>query len=112
METFNYEFKGYFAFPSECKIRVVIDDDKQNGVKVYHFCFEDIGVGTSVTNASEMLATEMVLKYGVHPRFCHFYETYLHDDRTFDEITYTWINGKAENANWKPSTDRQIFDLE
>jgi len=81
-----------------------------------HFiCFENLGIGVSVTNASEMLASQIVAKYGFVPENCRFFETYReYDNDTFDEIEYTWRyvtsqNGKiyleAKNPKWKPGDE-------
>jgi len=66
--------------------------------------FEDINEGTSVTNATEIIATEVIKTKGWDPEFCLFFEWY--DDAvpedTVDEIMYQWKNKKATFARWKP----------
>lgn len=91
--------------------------------KVYHvtkngfhyFCFEDMNVGTSVTNMSEYLATEMVKKHAFStPLFCRFFESYIDQDdgvesRRLDEITYSWDMHVASDPDWKPSKEGGLF---
>ncbi|HPI82647.1 MAG TPA: hypothetical protein PK122_05465 [Candidatus Paceibacterota bacterium] len=62
--------------------------------------FENTGEGTSVTNASEDLATEIVAKEGLDPKKCRFFEFYPEYDGDVDEIIYTWDSGKARNPQW------------
>lgn len=105
MDIFTHNFKGFGSFPSKCKVYIKVIDD------IHHICFEDLGIGTSITNASEQLATEIREKYGLNPELCKFYETYNYDDRTFDEIIYTWENGIARSPEWMPSDNEKIFDF-
>ena len=79
-------------------------------------CFINIGVGTSVTNASEQLATEMVNKFDLRPGDCRFFETYNDSDNdTFDEIEYSWWpdgnKWEARSPKWKPVIEDNIKDL-
>lgn len=107
METFVHEIRGFGIHPSRCKVYVQLVGG------ITYFCFEDIGIGTSVTNASEQLATEMVEKYGVSPIYARFFETYSYprEKRTLDEIEYVWIGNKAGNPRWKPSNATEIFSF-
>lgn len=105
MTTLFYHYKGFGGCDSRCNLYIRTVND------IHCFCFEDVGMGTSVTNMSEHLATEMVVKYNLHPQNCRFFETYNHpgEERTFDEITYTWEGRKASNPEWKPSTEGSLF---
>lgn len=98
---FLHYFKGFGIHPSHCYVKIFYDDGEN------FILFEDIDDGTSVTNASEQLASEIVNEYGFHPGDCRFFETYRqYDYETFDEITYHWeSNDKghvASNPSWKP----------
>ena len=110
MKTFELEYLGFGIHPSKCNVHIKIID----GVR--HICFEDIGIGTSVTNASETIATTVINQLQIlpNPEKCKFYEMYRkYKETTFDEITYTWElqNGKitAKSPNWKPSKNEHIF---
>jgi hypothetical protein len=88
--------------------------------------FEDIDSGTSVTNSSEQLASEIVNEYKLDKDNCRFFETYRqYDYETFDEIEYDWICTtkmikdvsvtvwKAYYAKWKPAPqEKKIFGFE
>lgn len=98
---------------SICDVLVYSDDGE------HLICFREIGIGTSVTNASEQLAQEIVAKLDLNPTDCRFFETY--DDEEYDEIVYEWIQGKtpagftiswrAKNPQWKPCKEEEIKQL-
>jgi hypothetical protein len=99
MQEFQHEFKGFGRVPSTCSVKVISEG---YGQAIY---FEDLNHGTSVTNASEQLATEIVEALNLSPEDCKFFETYNREE--FDEITYDWEfrRGKweAKSPNWKPA---------
>ena len=101
-------YKGFGRVPSSCVIRIFSDDGE-------HFiCFIDINEGTSVTNASEQLASEIVDKCRLNPGDCRFFETYKqYDYESIDEIEYTWEGKTAKYPKWKPSEPeiREMFKL-
>lgn len=110
--THNYNVHGV---KSECVIKVYSDDGE-------HFMlFENIGIGVSVTNASEQLAEEIVAQLNLNPHDCRFFETYQeYDYETLDEIEYTWShqiesNGTykwhASNAIWSPANQFKTLFL-
>ena len=100
-------YKGFGRVPSSCLIEMFNDDGET------FICFVNTGDGTSVTNASEQLATEIVKEYGLDPENCRFFEVYKeynkydyqYDYDGFTEVTYTWKNGVAHDAQWKPALE-------
>ncbi len=111
METFTHEYKGFGGCQSMCKVY----HDEKNGF--HYFCFEDMNTGTSVTNMSEHLATEMVRKYYLSPLLCRFFESYVHQGkrdstRTLDEITYSWKMRVASDPEWMPVNETGLFGLQ
>jgi hypothetical protein len=105
-QQFQHDYTGWNGVRSRCNVMIFSDDGD-------HFiCFENLGIGVSVTNASEMLATQIVAMQGFIPENCRFFETYReYDNETFDEIEYTWKSkagqdGKtyweAQTPHWKP----------
>jgi len=73
-------------------------------------CFINIGEGTSVTNASEQLATEIVNNFLLNPGDCRFFETYQeYNYESFDEIEYTWVekgsHWEASGPQWRPGDE-------
>lgn len=107
IQRFLYEFLGYGSIPSNSSITIFSDDGE-------HFIFFENGRGTSVTNASEQLATEIVNKFGYDPEECRFFETYSEEDGV-DEIQYIWKstlfpNNKkrvweANSPRWSPAPE-------
>jgi hypothetical protein len=110
-EDFIHEYLGFGRVPSKCRV-MIFSDDGDNFI-----CFEDLGEGTSVTNASEDLATEIVDKMDYDPANCRFFETYRiklsrdkkpHHD-TFDEINYQWSFNRgrwiAKEPKWNPASE-------
>jgi len=100
MKIFEHKFK-YNGWPSACKVYI-----KEMGFVTW-ICFESIQVGTSVTNASEQLATEVVAKVGLDHNICRFFECYPEYGGSVDEIEYTWIDDKASRAKWKTFTSKE-----
>lgn len=108
-QDFIHEFKGFGRVPSKCRVMAFSDDGET------FICFQDLGDGTSVTNASEQIATEVVDLLDLQPSSCRFFETYSqYDNDSFDEIIYQWslTHGKweAKHPDWKPAPD-EIKDL-
>ncbi|HPC09542.1 MAG TPA: hypothetical protein PLN85_00510 [archaeon] len=99
IENFEYEYMGFGVHKSSCIIRI-----EKNG-DMFYILFEDIGNGTSVTNASEQLASDIVNLYSINPTKCRFFETYrIYNYDSIDEITYEWdYNNKfiARKPTWK-----------
>lgn len=104
MNSYKHQYKGYGVHPSECLIKIVRED-------LTYILFEDLGIGTSVTNASEQLATEIVKTEGLDESKCRFFETYNYDSQNndIDEITYEWNNKKAKNPKWNHIKDKEIY---
>jgi hypothetical protein len=122
-QEFIHVFKGFGRVPSQCLVKIYEDDGET------YVCFIDLGEGTSVTNASEQIASEIVNEYHLSPTDCRFFETYQQyeyggfDD--FDEIEYDWKfttkfidNGMrpimvwgASSPRWKPCDEEQIKEL-
>ena len=101
-EKFDHLFKWHhFAFQSKISVHIIKDDEK------YYILFEDLNMGTSVTNATEQLATEIVSLKNLNPDDCRFFEHYPEYD-SFDEITYSWKNKDASKPQWRPATDEII----
>jgi hypothetical protein len=98
-QNFCHEFKGFGRVPSECSVTIISTDLEH---AIY---FQDLNKGTSVTNASEQLSSEIVNMLKLDPEDCRFFETY--DCESFDEITYTWRKSRekliAESPEWKPA---------
>jgi hypothetical protein len=107
MDEYVHEFKGFGRVPSRCIVKT-INHEGENLI-----CFVDINEGTSVTNASEQLATEIVQATNYKPINCRFFEAYRNYE-TFDEIIYTWKQTwnqwEASAPEWMPG-DEEIKKL-
>jgi hypothetical protein len=114
---FLHHFKGFGVNESDCFVYLLEDDGE------YLILFEDIDSGTSVTNASEQIASEIVNDWKLDPENCRFFETYRqYDHETFDEIKYDWVSTTkftkdkpaliwmANNAKWTPALEeKKVF---
>jgi len=101
-----HTFKGFGRVPSHCVVR--IDSDKE--ALKHLILFIDTNDGTSVTNVSEQLASEIINKIGAEPENCRFFETYeQYDYDTFDEIVYKWEfkdkEWEASEPKWMPGPE-------
>lgn len=89
----NYDFKGYGIHPSTCKVQIWEDAGKNVVL------FTDLGIGTSVTNASEQLAEE--IKPKLTRMTVGFFECYAHLEGIYDQIFYQIRDGKCASPDWK-----------
>lgn len=95
MRTFIHEYKGYGAHPSRCKVHIA-----EVGTQTW-VGFEDMNEGTSVTNASEKIATEIVEELLLNPANCKFFEWYPQYDGMVSQIFYKWYGPVAAYPEWK-----------
>jgi hypothetical protein len=94
--SFIHTFKGFGGCKSQCQVDVIQDNGKTIVV------FTDIGVGTSVTNFSEFLATEMINKLSLNPDETLWAERYVHGkEETLDQILYHWDGFKYRKPEWR-----------
>lgn len=117
VQEFEHEFKGGNSVLSKCNVIIYENLGK------YFICFENIGEGMSVTNASEIIASQIVAKFNLEPENCRFFETYReYNYDTFDEIQYKWYRVRSQNGNiyweakspyWKPASyfKKIFFDI-
>jgi hypothetical protein len=94
MKTYIHEYKGFGIHPSRCKIYI-----QTVGIQTW-IGFENLGEGTSVTNASEQLASEIVEKELLNPISCKFFEWYPEYEGNVSEVTYRWKGPEASHAEW------------
>lgn len=105
---FYHEFKGFGIHPSRVLVKIITEIDDRHLILL-----EDINEGTSVTNASEQLAAEIVNQMSYNPEDCRFFETYRqYNYDTFDEINYTWTYNASEDKwvakipVWSPGLEK------
>lgn len=95
MKTFIHEYKGFGIHPSRCKVYI-----KKVGISTW-VGFENLGEGTSVTNSSEQLATEICEKEELNPISCKFFEWYPEYEGEVSEIAYRWKGPIACQPEWE-----------
>ncbi len=97
-----YQFPGLYGFPSKCGLAIY----KQEGRAVVVFTELPDNPGTSVTNAIELLATqvcsEMLLHY--RPADIRFVEHYPADrhrqKETYDLVQLEWDGSQFKSPRW------------
>ena len=95
MKLYIHNYKGFGIHPSKCRVHIFHDEGE------IWIGFENLGMGTSVTNASEQLATEIVAREGYNPEICRFFEWYPEYEGEVSEVTYQWDGKTASRASWK-----------
>lgn len=95
---FTHRFKGFGIHDSECLVEMW---NLPNGKILV--VLNDTGKGTSVTNASEQIITELynqyLEKWGYRPQECFFTETYDKYKEGIDLIIPEWT--KDPYGRWK-----------
>jgi len=107
MEVFKHKFKSSInGTKSSCDVYVYSKNEKN------YILFANTGEGTSVTNASEQIATEVINLLRFDPKDCEFFETYpeYQEEMYIDNITYNWENNKALHPTW--TFENNVSDLE
>jgi hypothetical protein len=107
MEQHKLHFRAINHYPSCCAIRIY----RQSGIVVA----TDINQGASVTNASDIIANEVVRQFGVKPQRMIFIEEYRPGgpDHTTDLVQFDFADGKVfRNPRWthipEPDFNRMI----
>jgi len=94
------EVHGYLGFGrvvSNCQVEIWKLDEGRAVVLL-----TDMGQGTSVTNASETIITEVYEKHlkGTDKTKCLFMETYPYDNADIDQVVPTWDGDQVISVNW------------
>ena len=95
MKLYIHNYQGYGVHPSKCRVHI-----KNVGITTW-IGFENLGYGTSVTNASEQIASGIVQRELLDPASCKFFEWYPEYEGTVDEVSYRWNGPEASNPEWK-----------
>jgi len=105
------QYKGFGLWPSECEVVI-----KKVG-EIYHILFINKS-GTSVTNATEQLASGLMQANAenLRPGVALFYENYPERWDLLDMITYTWHTDEqgqfiAKDPKWTRVKDPEIYKL-
>ena len=102
---FYHKFLGYGLHKSRCKVHVFSDEDQKIIV------FQDLADGTSVTNAIEILATEIGDKLDLDPEQTTFIECYPYysNDYSVIKLEYDLMKRKYNSPNWEFFTDKKLL---
>ncbi len=96
---FTHHFKGFGIHKSECLIEIWFLE------KYCIVLFTDTGKGTSVTNASEQIITEVYEQAELNLMYtreqCLFAETYDKVKDGIDIIIPEWKNGICVDVEWR-----------
>lgn len=98
---YDHEYLGFKTHKSKCNVKIWIINEH------YAFViFTDLGIGTSVTNASEQLVEEVYFKsitqLGIDKSNVAFSEMYQESKvEDLDLVIPTWKGNKVINVNWK-----------
>ena len=113
-ETFVHAFHWLDRpFESKCKIDL-IRFNSGKGIIIMSEMEEN--EGTSITNASEQIATEIVKKYFLPVEDFKFIETYPYHWKEqgieFDEVKYNWNGKDFEHPHWRRiKKDEDLYKL-
>lgn len=99
---FEHSYIGFGTHPSKCNVKVWV-------FGMYLFVlFTDLGKGTSVTNASEQLVTEVYSVIKMQSSFTHFdkkdyffAETYEGKNEGVDLVIPVWKGETAIDVDWQ-----------
>jgi len=98
-EQFKLDYRAPNRISSSCLVTVYRD--------IPLVIATETGEGMSVTNAAEVIATEVVSRYNLDPMRLLFVEHYPESQRpkpygeSFDLVTFTWDGSTARNPDWR-----------
>ena len=101
MKNYLHNYKGFGRHPSACRVHI-----KEMGTSTW-IGFENSGEGTSITNASEQLASEIVDKENLTPNMCKFFEWYPEYGGRVDAVSYHWKGLVASYPEWRHYCDAE-----
>lgn len=89
MEQHTLHFRGPNRYPSSCDIRIY----RKSSIVIA----TDIDQGTSVTNACDIIANEVVSQYNIDAQRLFFIEQYRPDrpDQTTDLVQFDFVDMKV-----------------
>jgi len=103
---FTHHYKGYWESKSKCYVDIFqLEEPTEHGhdTIVLLSALQD-NEGTSITNASEIIATDLVLQYGLNIPSTLFIETYpYYDNNDLVAIFYKYdpTQRKFHSPQWK-----------
>lgn len=119
LETGLFRYQGFGNCRSYCDLSVYLKSDIQLGPKALVIMKENVGnPGTSVTNASETIASIVYNKYlkprGVKPSDVFWAENSQDEEApdgspsSWDKVTYTWLDNLPSKPKWETTSPQFI----
>ena len=109
MEEYPLKFTPPNRVPSSCDITIYR--------AIQLVVVGETGEGMSITNAAEIIATELVRQQGLDPRRMLYIEHYPEAQRpqpfgeTYDLVTFTWDGNQARNPEWRHLTVDEFNEI-
>lgn len=109
MEQYRLHFRATNGYPSSCDLTIYR--------AIQLVVVSETGEGMSVTNAAELIATEVVQQYGLDPRRMLFVEHYPEAQRpmpygeSYDLVTFTWDGARAGKPIWRHLPPDEFNDI-
>jgi len=103
---FTHHYKGFWGGKGKCYVDIFqLETPTEHGhdTIVLFSALQD-NEGTSITNASESIPTDILIKYGINIGSTLFVETYpYYDDNDYVAIFYTFdvTSRKFHSPKWK-----------
>ena len=107
---FTNEYKGFWGAESKCYVDVfqLEELNKHGHDTIVLFSALQDNQGTSITNASEKIATALMIEHDFNIPSTQFIETYPYnydrDGETYEAIFYKYdaVQRKFHSPDWKP----------
>ena len=109
MEQHQLEFKASNGYPSSCQVTIYRD--------IQVVVVSETGEGMSITNAAEIIATQVVKQFGLDPKRMLFIEHYPESQRpqpygeSFALVLFTWGKYGASSPIWRHMPNPEFYEI-
>ncbi len=103
---------GTLRFASHCHLRILQNDQETLVIATE----VNTNPGTSLTNAAEIIATNVVKRWQLDPTRTRFIEHYTPEsfegaDEEYKEVRFTWISQQADDPEWRMLSPQEVAAL-
>ena len=104
---------GTLTFTSHCHLRILQTDQETLIIATE----VSTNPGTSITNATEIIATDVVRRWQLDLRKTRFIEHYTPesfegaDEEEYKEVRFTWIGQQADDPEWRKLSPQELVTL-
>ena len=104
---FPFEYKAPNGFPAGCEISLYEHEDTRIVVVA------DVGLGPSVTNFVETIATRLREQGIIWDVLCEYEpaDPEINRDEMFSWVSFTWKGHSANSPQWKHATRQDVETL-